>query len=119
MLTIKIGSSHCKQLPLPHPCPKENAASFFDENSAKYLSSADNIVFSLHQLRQFSTKKSLIQGVPSVAQRVTIPTSIHEDVGSIPGLAQGLRIQGCCELWCKSQMQLTSDIAVSVVKAGS
>ena len=27
-------------------------------------------------------------GVPVVAQRVTNPTSIHEDTGSIPGLIQ-------------------------------
>ena len=28
------------------------------------------------------------RGLPTVAQRVTNPTSIHEDVGSVPGLAQ-------------------------------
>ena len=31
----------------------------------------------------------------------------------------GLRIQGCHELWCRSQMQLESGIAVAVAKAGS
>ena len=30
--------------------------------------------------------KKHAQGVPVVVQRVTNPTSIHEDVGSIPGL---------------------------------
>ena len=30
-------------------------------------------------------------GVPIVAQQVTNPTSIHEDEGSIPGLAQGVK----------------------------
>ena len=35
--------------------------------------------------RKNKTKK---QGVPVVAQRVKNPTSIHEDAGSIPGLAQ-------------------------------
>ena len=29
-------------------------------------------------------------------------TSIHEDSGSVPGLAHGLRIQPCPELWCSS-----------------
>ena len=33
-------------------------------------------------------------GVPVVAQRVKNPTSIHEDVGSIPGLAQWIQGSG-------------------------
>ena len=33
-------------------------------------------------------------------------TSIPEDVGSIPGLAQWVKIQPCCELRSKSQMSL-------------
>ena len=31
-----------------------------------------------------------------MVQGIKNPTSIHEDVGSIPGLASGLRIQRCC-----------------------
>ena len=34
-----------------------------------------------------SVKGSAI-GVPAVSQRVANPTNIHEDAGSIPGLAQ-------------------------------
>ena len=34
---------------------------------------------------------------------VTDPTSIHEDEGWIPGLAQWLRIRCCHELWYRSQ----------------
>ena len=43
------------------------------------------------------------------------PTSVHEDVGSIPGLLSGLRILCCPELWCRSQMWLGSGVAVTVV----
>ena len=42
-------------------------------------------------------------------------TSIHEDAGSIPGLAWGLRMWHFCEPWCRSQMRLRSRIAVAVV----
>ena len=38
------------------------------------------------------------------------PTSIHEDTG----LVSGLRIRGCCELWCRLQTELVSGIAVAV-----
>ena len=50
-----------------------------------------------------------------MAQRKTNLTSIHEDSGSIPGLAllSGLRIQHCCEL-CRLQMWLGSGIDVAV-----
>ena len=53
-------------------------------------------------------------GVPVVAQRVTNPTSIHADVGLIPG-PSGLRIPGYCELQFRLQMLLGSGFAVVVV----
>ena len=31
----------------------------------------------------------------------------------------GLRIWSCCELWCKSQMQLRADVAVAIAQASS
>ena len=34
-----------------------------------------------------------MEGVPTVAQQVKNPTSIHEDVGLIPGLAQEVKDQ--------------------------
>ena len=35
--------------------------------------------------------KKKVKGVPMVAQMVRNPTSTHEDVGSIPGLAQEVK----------------------------
>ena len=37
------------------------------------------------------TSKNLVGGVPVVAQQLTNPTSIHEDTGSISGLAQWIK----------------------------
>ena len=41
-----------------------------------------------------------------MAQWLTNPARNHEVAGSIPGLAQWLRIQCRCELWCRSQTRL-------------
>ena len=46
-------------------------------------------------------------------------TSIHEDTDPIPALFSGLRIQHCCELWCRSQTWLGSGVAVAVALASS
>ena len=47
------------------------------------------------------------------------PTSIHEDkdedAGSTPALPNGLSIQHCCELLCRSQTWLRTSVTVAVV----
>ena len=54
-----------------------------------------------------------------MVQLIINVASVHEDVGSILGLAQGLRIQCCHELWCRSQTWLGSHVAVAGVQASS
>ena len=61
-----------------------------------------------------TSKKSQGLGVPVVAQRLANPTSIHEDMGSIPGLAQWIKDPNCRELWCRLQTWLRSGVAVAV-----
>ena len=56
-------------------------------------------------------------GVPVVAQWVTNLNSIHEDVGLIPGLAQGVKGSGVvlsC-VWCRPKRWLGSHVAMAVV----
>ena len=57
-------------------------------------------------------------GIPVVVQQKWIwLVSMKMQVWSL-ALLSGLRIRCCCELWCRSQMQLGSLSTVAVVQAG-
>ena len=55
----------------------------------------------LHDKPNF--KATVIQGVPAAAQQVKNPTSIREDAGLIPGLAQLVKRSHCYKMWCRLQ----------------
>ena len=48
-----------------------------------------------------------------MVQQVKNCTSVLEDAGSIPGLAQWVKDWHCCELWCRLQTWLGSGVTVS------
>ena len=76
------------------------------------------LIYSKHKIKEIKENLNIEYrkkwGVPVVAQWLTNLTSIHEDVGFIPGLLSGLKIWCCSELWYRLQMGFGSGIAVAV-----
>ena len=66
--------------------------------------------------RQKDIKKKLKTAICSSHQdsAVTKPTSMHEETGSIPGLAQWIEDPALLWLQCRSQTWLRSDVAVAM-----
>ena len=77
-----------------------------------------SFLFPLPKYDKFRNQRVKVDEFPSRSSRcgsaVTNPTSIHEDVGLIPGLS----IRHCHELWCMLQTWLGFCIAMVVVYAG-
>ena len=61
-------------------------------NSRKKRRAASQLTAGYHAMQvSVSDTKSFHRGVPTVAQWVKNPTSIHEEMDSIPGLTQWLK----------------------------
>ena len=101
-------------------CGGENRFMFFTLHISllKFYNHSFKIHFKVSLIKSFILRQT-IKKIPwwtspcgSVAMN---PTSVHEVVGSIPGSLSGLRIWYYHELWCRSQTQFRSHVAVVVV----
>ena len=84
----------------------------------KYGIPFDYILYVFH--KHFSFSSFTLQMLTTWSSRYgaaeTNPTSNYDAAGSIPGLSQWVNIRCCCELWCRSQTQLGSCVAVALAR---
>ena len=78
----------------------------------------DLLFFNIHSVMNLDaslfSKDRECSGVPRCGSAVMKLTSKHDT-----GLAQWLRIRHCHVLWCRSQMQLGSQVAITVAVAAA
>ena len=102
-----LGNTHSSPLPTPGPVHLNCLAfSVLGRGALSQIPSQERQI-GLPDLNR-NTSSSQCGSV------VMNPTSIHEDACSIPGLAQWVKDPGLHELWCRSQMQLGSGVAVAL-----
>ena len=84
---------------------------------ASYASNVSYFAVFMWKCTTNSSSRNIKHGSSCCGAAEMSPTRNHEDVGSIPDLAQWVRDLAFHELWCRSKMQLGSHIAVSVAEA--
>ena len=96
---------------------KHTERSFFFFFSGPGSNPESCTIFSINILKELKEKHCF--GVPMMAQQLKNPTSIREDLGSIPGFAQWVEDLALHELWGRPQTRLWSCVAVALAQAGS
>ena len=87
--------------------------SVLDNVNSQHFKIAMNRSLLPWKIKQIKTASNKGTGTPCHGTGEVNLTSIHEDVGLIPGLTQW--VQFCHELWCRSKACLTFFLAVAVM----